>query len=359
MATKRKTLPNDFKEIVASGDLSKFEKALTKCIPNAVGGFHKYNAFGFPGVTESMAQWLLDYGADIDFKDSYGYTPLHHHAMRHDGVEQVTLYIRLGADVNIQSRLNGGPIHGATERGYANIVKLLIANGADIYAKTNTVDPAGGDTALEYALSRCRGADIVEKIDALEVVIRAGVPVTDKVRESVKRIGEGIEFFRAQFPADRAPVIDDALQRLYSLTGVTPVAKRRIHDGHSLITVSGAAWQEQYQELWNYLVPGKGSCATVQGETIRISGRVADELLGTGGVNWDNDYQKMLGAEKIYLSMGTPLEQQESQELDSLISVIDKKVSCEDALRRLQQLCVQWVLRNPEPIPLPAPAYRR
>ena len=97
----------------------------------------------------------------------------------------------------------------------------------------------------------------------------------------------------------------------------------------------------------------------MQGEVIRVSGRVADELLGVGGANWDKDYQKMLSAEKIYLSMGTPLEQQELLELDSLISGIGKNMNCEDALRRLQQLCVQWVRRNPTPIALPAPDYHR
>lgn len=359
MATKRKTLLNDFKEIIASGDLSKFEKAMSKCVPNATGGYHKYNAFGFPDISESMARWLLDYGTDINFQDSYGYTPLHHHAMRRDGVEQVGLYIQLGADVNIQSRLNGAPIHGATEHGCADTVKLLIANGADIFAKTNTLNPAGGDTALEFALARCRGADITEKIDAVEILVHSGVPITEKVREAAHRIGEGIEFFRAEFPVDRAPIIDDALRRLYLLTGVAPVARRHIHDGHSLITVTGSTWQEQYQELWDYLIPGKGACATVQGEVIRVSGRIADELLGVGGANWDKDYQKMLSAEKNYLSMGTALEQQELLELDSLISGIGKNVNCEDALRRLQQLCVQWVQRNPTPIALPAPDYRR
>lgn len=359
MASKRKTLPNDFDKTIKTGTTEDLIKIMNKCMPNAVGGYNKYNVFGFPGISEEFARWLLEYGTDINMQDSFGYTPLHHQAMRFHNREQVELYIELGADLEIQSTNNGGPLHGAADHGCADNLKLLIEKGADINSRTNSRNPEGGYTALEFALSRCRGADITEKIDAVELLIRAGVPVSDKVKQDVKRIGEGIEFHRSSFPEDRVAVIDDAIQRLYDLTGVMPVARRRLHDGVSPIMVTAQTWQEQYQELWDYLVLSMGACQTVQGEVIRVSGRVNEELIGTGGANWDADYRLMLDCLQKYFVMGNSLDQDFLGEAEELIARAKECAVDELSLQRLAQLCVEWVLKNPRPIAMKRPPYRR
>ena len=359
MAGKRKTLPNNFDSVLKTGTLSEWTEVMKKCVPNAVGSYYKYNAFGFSGITPEFAKWLLEYGTELDWRDNFGYTPLHHQAMRFHNYEQLKLYIELGADLDAQSTNNGSPLHGAADHGCAENIKLLIESGADIYAKTNSRNPEGGQSALEFVLSRSRGADIVEKIDAIEVLIKAGVPVTDKVKGEVKRIGENIEFHRASFPEEREGLIDGAIGRLYELSGVAPAAKRRMHDGVSSITVVADLWQAQFQELWDYLIPSMGACQTVQGEVIRVSGRVADEMLGNGGVNWDADYQMMMDSLKQYLSMGTILGSESMSEAEALISQIRVGNAEDTQLLRLQELCVQWVLANPQPISMKRPPYRR
>ncbi|MMZ65907.1 hypothetical protein D1872_283530 [compost metagenome] len=85
---------------------------------------------------------------------------------------------------------------------------------------------------------------------------------------------------------------DEALLRLYELFDVPPVEKRKTHDGVSSIIVSTKEWQAQYNELWNLLIPSKGHAQTVQGEVIRITGKVSYEILDNGGINWDNQYRK-------------------------------------------------------------------
>ena len=55
---------------------------------------------------------------------------------------------------------------------------------------------------------------------------------------------------------------------------VKPVAKRITHDGVSPILVKEGSWEEQYEELWSFLIPSSGAAKTVQGEVIRIPGRV-------------------------------------------------------------------------------------
>ena len=68
------------------------------------------------------------------------------------------------------------------------------------------------------------------------------------------------------------------------------------------------------RNFWSFLIPSSGAAKTVQGEVIRIPGRVRDELDRNGGVNWDRDYRKMLQALPQYLSLGIPLSDQELAE---------------------------------------------
>jgi hypothetical protein len=82
------------------------------------------------------------------------------------------------------------------------------------------------------------------------------------------------------------------LNALYKLLNVTPVPPRCIHDGISMIRVEATGWVDQHEELWGLLVPGQGSAKTVQGEAIRITGRISQDE----GAHWDAEYRKMLSA---------------------------------------------------------------
>jgi hypothetical protein len=101
----------------------------------------------------------------------------------------------------------------------------------------------------------------------------------------VQRIGTNFEFHRAGFAADKVDATSEALDKLYALFDVPPVPRRTLHDGKSPITANAVRWEERYQELWKLLVPSSGAAATAQGEVIRISGRISDELERNGGAN--------------------------------------------------------------------------
>ena len=58
MASKRKTLPKDFEEIVKQGDITLQKAVFDKCDINAYGGFWKGNALTFPHLTVEYALWL-------------------------------------------------------------------------------------------------------------------------------------------------------------------------------------------------------------------------------------------------------------------------------------------------------------
>ena len=66
-------------------------------------------------------------------------------------------------------------------------------------------------------------------------------------------------------------------------------------------------WEDQHQELWELLVPSSGAAGTVQGEVVRIAGRIQDELERNGGINWDREYRRMADAFLVHIASGVPL----------------------------------------------------
>jgi hypothetical protein len=55
--------------------------------------------------------------------------------------------------------------------------------------------------------------------------------------------------------------------------------------------MTAADWTKRHAELWADLVPDRGQASTVQGEIIRMTGRLADEANRNGNVNWDAGHE--------------------------------------------------------------------
>ena len=112
--------------------------------------------------------------------------------------------------------------------------------------------------------------------------------------------------------------------------------------------------------LWDFLVPSSGVAKNVQGEVIRITGRIRDELYRNGGTNWDKDYQKMLDALLVHFASGTSLSECELNEIRKLTTSIRAKGDVDEEITDcLCEFAVQWVLKNPNPISLNKPSYDR
>jgi hypothetical protein len=146
------------------------------------------------------------------------------------------------------------------------------------------------------------------------------------------------------------------LDELYKLYNVIPVSNRRMHDGKSKIIVQSKSWKKQHQELWELLVPGSGSAQTIQGEVIRISGKVTDELERNGGGNWDSDYNKMVNSFINFIQTGEQLSNSEINELKELKQEI--KTNNVDTMG-MCELAVKWVQKNPNPVVLTNVEYAR
>ena len=350
MAKLRKTLPKDFNEIVASGDVEKIKAALKKCEPNACcNNYYKESALMHPNLPEEVIRWLVtEYGADINYSNLYGRTALSEAAMSKP--ENIGLLVSLGADVNFQKDDHPTALIYAAMYYRVESVKELLRLGADVHM-------TGGHSrynALEEALFRCENADIPQMAEMAQILIDAGIEMTDDMKKQVTKIGENFEFYRDSFNPDYLDEVDAALQELYQIFDVPPVPMLRKYDGSVPISVKGATWQQQYNELWEILVPGSGKAKFVQGEVIRIAGRLRHEILDNGGMNWDADFFAMRNHLAVLMAGGEAADGEILRKIKSVSPHVDEVV-----LDEIAEAAVNWILANPDPMELGEVGYKR
>ena len=354
MVKKRVTLPKEFKDLMDEGNIEALKAVYDRCELTAHDGrFSLCTPLHMGGVPDELVIWLVEKGLDINVPDYYGATPLYSQATM--GRDTVKLLLELGADIEKTDTYGNTPLHMAAEFFHPKTVKCLLEKGANVNVENNR-----GQTPLGAVLTVCRGIYIAQTAEIASMLLEAGAKKTSAMKEKVENIGKDFEFHRESIHPDYIEAADKGLAKLYELFDVKPVAKRITHDGVSPIKLVEGSWEEQYEELWSFLIPSIGAARTVQGEVIRIPGRVRDELDRNGGANWDRNYRKMLQAMPHYLSLGTPLSDTDLEEAKQLISQIYGK-DFNDVLRldRLCQLSLAWIEQNPEPLPLEEPSYKR
>jgi len=343
MAKKKKTLPANFGELLEAKDLEALKAVFNECELNAYDRYSfKTPALSFYKIPLELMDWLITQGADINARDEYERTPLHYHAQVNN-VEKVALLLERGADIEAQDKYKNTPLHFAEYN--AEVAQLFIEKGADIKAKDNM-----GYNVMEHMLARLSNGYLVKAAKAAEVYLKAGLKPTKYAKERLTIIGEDFEFRRADTDAEWLEEADAALQELYKLFGVPPVPRRIQHDGKSSIVLAGDTWEERYEQAWTLLVPSSGSATTMQGEVVRIAGKVNDELLRNAMGNWNKEYRKMLTAMSAYLQQGNALSEKELAE----VADIQKHILEDDGTgtQRLCELASAWVVQNPEPIAL-------
>ncbi|MBG9455662.1 ankyrin [Lysinibacillus sphaericus] len=351
MGKKKKTLPKNFDELIEVGDISALKEVFMLCELDARGGYSKSTALSFFNIPNELVSWLVEQGADINASDSYGRTALHKHAISWCG--NTELLLELGADIEAIDYQNETPLFAAAASFKPNAVNTLIAKGANISAENKMKQ-----TPLEKALAMCRNIDIVNMAKVADILLNAGATVTQKMKDSIKRIGNDFEFHREGFNKEYLNQTEEALLHLYELFDVPPIGKRKTHNGTSPIEVSAKGWQAQHNELWNLLIPSQGHAKTVQGEVIRITGKVSYEILDNGSINWDDQYRKMLNSLNHYFSLGTPLHPDALLEAERLAKELHNGNGSNEPVR-LCELAVNWVLSNLDPITLEQPDYKR
>lgn len=348
---KRKTLPKNFDEILRSGDLVAVQKVFDKCALDAHGGYRRQTAIGYADAGEDVIRWLFAEGADLEAGDEKEATPLIAHAGAWNG--KVALLLEIGADITARDRNGKTALHEAVPFHPHNVRILLDAGAAAL------VRDDDGQTPLTRGLQRCSSTTIEEMAEIAELLLAAGDVVDGGMRESVRRIAANFEDIREVFNEESLPTTDAALHRLYELFGVAPIVAAERHDGTSPILLPEGDWVEQHSALFDFLIPAMGVATTAQGEAIRISGRVANELDGIGGVNLDDDFRRMVDMLLMLLRRGIPLDDEDLVDAAKRAARVRKARPHEDDVAALARYAVVWVGRNPTPLPLGEVPYER
>lgn len=353
MAKKKTTLPKNFDELIDTNDIEILKKVFDSCELDARGGYGKHTALSFYNVSDELARWLVEKGANINATDVYQRTALHKHT---GAADDITIFLELGANVHAVDNNGDTPLHFAAGSSFnSTAVTKLIQKGANINALNHDKQ-----TPLQYAIKRVSNITIVGLAEISKILLQSDTAITPDMKATIRLKGEDFEFHRENFNKEYLAETDQALTTLYELFAVEPVKKRIMHDGISQIMASETTWEKQFEELWELLIPSSGNAKTIQGEVVRIAGRIRDEIYRNGGTNWNSDYKKMLDAFYSHIYSGNSLSIEDLEKVDPIIKEIRKTGDAED--KELNYLCkkaTQWVLLNPKPILLDKPNYKR
>ncbi|MBT0566205.1 hypothetical protein [Williamsia sp. CHRR-6] len=261
-------------------------------------------------------------------------------------------------DIHTRDSNNHTPLLAAAYRLDVAATRAQIVAGADVHA---VEDPSDDDSynAIDLVLSVTRNAYIPQTAQICRMLLDAGVPATERMRTAVRGIGTEFEFGRSGFNPDYVAQVDAGLAELYAMFDVTPAPAHQTHDGVSPISVVATTWTEQFNELWDLLVPPSGAALSAQGEVIRICGRINRELLGTGGANWDRQFRAMVDTAVEIVSGGTTLPAADFKDYRAAAKKVRKGRIDEEAIMRMIELSVSWVLANPTPQPFSTTRYTR
>ena len=331
-----------------SGDVEELKKQFARCEPNAVY-INKFgsNIFSLSPLPREFAYWAREQGADVNFRDDYGKTPIFNQASFLDG--DVQLLIDLGADVRARTGDGATPLHQAAIYGRVNAAKALLDAGAEIDAGTSGW--GGCFTPLEMTLSQNR-LPLNLLLEVCTLLLDRGAEITDEARRLLAKVGEGFQRSKRGIKDPEALRRQtEAMDRLYRLFGVEPAAEAPFHDGLSPIVIEEIGFHAQFQKLWDYLIPPRGRAQTAQGEAVRIAGRINDEIMRNGGGNWDQEYRKMLRIFPKYLRLGVPLAEKDVLEAERVAHLLCNGRVDGKLTEALCRCAVTWVLQNPNVIP--------
>ncbi|MGO2751788.1 MAG: ankyrin repeat domain-containing protein [Pseudoclavibacter sp.] len=351
MPKKRITLPKEFKR-GETYTVAELEEIFGKVETTALGrDFNKESALMSDRLDAAGIRWLIEHGAEVDVVDRFGNTALTHHSMWKSKLDIVAALLEHGADPNITG--HSSPLASAAE--YMNIdgLSLLLDAGADPLVTFGR----RGETALDRAMTRMKDYHAPQALEVARILVARGATVSGDTPKYLRQTMSQLQGFIAKGNGSEENLA--ILLELFELLGVEPTAPPRVLAPGEPVTVTAEGWKAQYSELWKMLVPPGGAAESVQGEVVRIAGRVGNEILGNGGGNWDKDFDKMLQAYRAHVRTGAPLDDAQLASVTQAAERLAGGSFDEPAVDTLTELAVMWVLRNPVRVALAVPAYKR
>lgn len=357
MPRLRTTLPRDFRPYEPVYTVAELEQLFDRRHLDARGGYGKAPAISHPSVDVDGVRWLLDRGADIEATDTYDSSPLTCRAGWIGSADVVRLLLERGADPNRAGR-SSSPLMAAAVKLELETVDLLLAAGANPLATAGYRDV----TPLDRAMTQLKAHQAGLGLDLARRLLPLGASVSGETPRYLRRTVSEVQRWAADGTGGARVTAElAALTELLDLLGVeVPAPPRRLADDERItVTAPDRDVTARYRELWDLLVPAGGAAPSVQGEVVRIAGRIGHEVLGNGGGNWDRDFEAMLTAYAVHVRTGAPLDAADLARVDRAVDGLRGGAVDEDAVDTLTELSVRWVLRNPVRVGLEPPVYRR
>lgn len=347
----RKTLPADIKQIIASGDVEAVARAVERCEVGAYlrGSYGEPRLMHFP-ASEEITDFLLARGEDVNSRDRYGHTPIHARVSSRC-LEQIPLLIARGGDINARDTSDKTALYGVVERFSVSDVEQMIVWGADPLVTADS-RVYGKATPTEYALHRSF-LEAPRALAMIRLLLSYGAPAGEHVVACLREMDQ----LRCKFVANGLPErisqeeFDEASAALSELCALFGVEQREAKPapkvGERLVFDAGATPMRVFSRLWDQLVPDSGQCQTLQGEVIRIAGRVGYEVYNNGGINWDRSFGALLDQYLSVVRSGLPMPPSSLARAEAAVASLKSRSMSHQAVDDITELAVVWVRLNP------------
>ena len=348
----RKTLPADIEQIIASGDVEAVARAVERCEIGAYlrGSAYEPRLMHFP-ASEEITDFLLARGEDINSRDRYQRTPIHAR-VRSRCLDQIPMLIARGGDINARDTSDQTALFDVVERFPVVDVSRMMSWGADPLVVADS-RVHGKSTLMEYALRQESLFDAPRALPVMRLLLSLGAPVGERVPVALRSmdrmrctfVTHGLPDHLSQSRVDEASA---ALSELCALFGVEQrEAQRAPVVGERLELDPSVPALRQHGELWDLLVPDSGQCQTLQGEVIRIAGRVGYEVYDNGGINWDRSFGKLLDQYLSVVRSGLPMPPDSVARAEAAVASLKSRSMSHQAVDDITELAVAWVRLNP------------
>lgn len=119
-------------------------------------------------------------------------------------------------------------------------------------------------------------------------------------------------------------------------------------------------WKQEHQKLWDAHVPPSGPATTLQGELIRICGKLVDQAYRNGNGNWDEDHVTMWRFVADQITADSTFDDETKATIRELVEEIIRDEACPDlsgdgsTYYRVNERAVDWCVAHSDPIPFEA-----
>jgi|GEM_PF-113023 len=358
-AGMRKTLPNNIQEILASGDV----EAVAEAVKNCEIGAYLRSEYGKPKLlhlvcSQEIVEFLVARGEDINCRNERGQTPIHCR-VKERRPDLIPGLIALGGDINARDNTDQTPLFDAVEYLDAQEVEQMIQWGADPTLDAHS-KIYGDYTLTKYALSWYNLFDSPRILRIFNVLRAHGAHPSGEEYKALQAMDKDrcsiISHNSEEASNPRFLEAAEALRQLCEMFGVAQqVARPAPSVGEMLKLDSSKSWKKLSNELWDLLVPLDNQAETLQGEAIRITGKVAYEVYDNGGINWDRSFGKLMDQYLRVVSSGVSLPSDSLSRAEAAVASLKTRSMNTGDVDEITTLAVEWVRLNPVLVELNLP----